>query len=121
MDKIILKTMQFYGYHGLFPEENKLGQRFLVDVILYADLKEAGEMDDMNASIHYGHVFERVKTIVEGEARNLIEAVAESIAQDLLVTFPRLQACMIKVIKPDPPIPGHYDSVAVEIYREREQ
>lgn len=119
MDKIIFKQMEFYGYHGLFPEEAKLGQRFLVDVDLFTDIKKAGHSDNMNDSIDYGHVHSLVKTIVEGEAKNLVEAVAEQIAGDLLATFANLSACTVQVIKPDPPIPGHYKSVAVEIYRER--
>ena len=119
MDKIILKGMQFYGYHGLFNEERRLGQRFHVDVDLYTSLKEAGETDQMEASIHYGEVFTKVREIVEGAQLNLIEAVAETIADRLLTDFDTLIACTVKVIKPDPPIPGHYESVAVEIYRER--
>lgn len=112
--------MAFYGFHGLFPEENKLGQRFVVDVDLFVDLKRAGKTDHMDDSIHYGQVYDNVKKIVEGKSRNLIEAVAEDIAHQLLVEFQLLQACTVKVIKPDPPIPGHYQSVSVEIYRERE-
>lgn len=119
MDKIILQDMQFYGYHGLFAEENKLGQRFNVDAELYLSLKQAGTTDQMDDSIHYGEAFEKVKEIVEGEPRHLIEAVAEDIAQELLTSFSKLTACKIKVIKPNPPIHGHYESVAVEIYRER--
>ncbi|PAE27033.1 dihydroneopterin aldolase [Oceanobacillus profundus] len=119
MDKIILNQMQFYGYHGLFPEENKLGQRFNVDLELYLDLKKPGESDNMYDSIHYGHVYELVQELVEGDVKNLIEAVAEGIAERLLAMFCLLQACKVTVTKPDPPIPGHYASVAVEIYRER--
>lgn len=119
MDKIILRNMQFYGYHGLFEEENKLGQHFNVDVDLHVSLVEAGKTDDMNASIDYGQAFKKVQAIVEGEPRNLIEAVAEDIATELLGDFSMLQACRVKVIKPNPPIPGHYESVAVEIFRER--
>lgn len=121
MDKIILKDMQFYGFHGLFPEENKLGQRFNVDLILYTDLKQAGISDEMDNSINYGEVFIHVQKIVEGKKQNLIESVAERIAGDLLQSFLRLKACDVKVIKPDPPIPGHYNSVAVQIYRERDK
>jgi len=119
MDKIILQDMQFYGYHGLFAEENKLGQRFNVNAELYLSLKQAGTTDHMDDSIHYGEAFKKVKEIVEGEPRHLIEAVAEDIAQELLTSFSKLIACKIKVIKPNPPIHGHYESVAVEIYRER--
>jgi len=111
--------MEFYGYHGLFQEENKLGQRFYVDVELETSLKTAGKTDNMNDSIDYGKVYFIIKDIVEGEAKNLIETVAEDIADALLSTFLTLKACTVKVIKPDPPIPGHYESVAVQIYRER--
>lgn len=119
MDKILLNNLQFYGFHGLLPEENKLGQRFNVDVALFVDLKKAGVSDNMHDSIHYGHAYDLIKGIVEGEAKNLIEAVAETIAERLLTSFDLLIACNVKVIKPDPPIPGHYQSVAVDIFREK--
>lgn len=119
MDKIKLNNMQFYGFHGLFPEENKLGQRFYVDAILFADLQQAGATDDMNDSVNYGDAFETVKKVVEGNVYHLLEAVAEGIASELLASFPIISACSIEVKKPDPPIPGHYESVTVEIYRER--
>lgn len=119
MDKIFLKELQFYGYHGLFDEERKLGQRFLVDATLHTPLRKAGLSDDMLDSIHYGEAFDVIKEIVEGEPVNLIEAVAERIAGGLLEKFPVLEACLIKVTKPNPPIHGHYQAVAVEIFRER--
>ncbi len=111
--------MQFYGYHGLFPEERKLGQRFNVDVVLHTDVRQAARTDEMENSIDYGHAYEIIHQLVEGEAKNLLETVAESIAKNLLDTFHSLQACDVKVTKPNPPIHGHYQSVAVEIYRER--
>jgi dihydroneopterin aldolase len=119
LDKILLNNMRFYGFHGLLAEENKIGQRFNVDVELFLNLQKAGETDDMNNSIHYGHAYELIEEIVEGKAMNLIEAVAETIASQLFARFSLLSACTVKVTKPDPPIPGHYDSVAVEIYREK--
>lgn len=119
MDKILLNNLQFYGFHGLLPEEKKIGQRFNVDVELFLDLQKAGETDDMNDSIHYGHVYELVEEIVEGKSINLIESVAETIASQLLATFTLLSACTVRVTKPDPPIPGNYQSVAVEIFREK--
>jgi len=111
--------MKFYGFHGLFPEENRLGQRFNVDVVLFLNLQKAGKSDAMVDSVDYGRAYEVVKAIVEGEAKNLLESVAETIANNLLTEFNLLKACQVKVTKPDPPIPGHYESVAVEIYRER--
>lgn len=114
-----MNKMVFYGYHGLFPEENKLGQRFIVDLELELDLKRAGETDDMSESVNYGRIYEETQKIVEGQAKQLVEAVAEDIASTMLGTFQKLQAIKVTVLKPDPPIPGHYDSVAIEIYRER--
>lgn len=49
--------MEFYGYHGVFPEENKLGQRFKVDLTVELDLKRAGESDDLEHSVNYGEPF----------------------------------------------------------------
>ncbi|EIT84159.1 dihydroneopterin aldolase [Fictibacillus macauensis ZFHKF-1] len=119
MDKIYMNQLAFYGYHGVFPEETKLGQRFIVDLILELDLAPAGHSDDIEQSVHYGEVYALVKEIVEGEPRKLVEAVTESIAEALLESFSLIQQCTVKVIKPDPPIPGHYDSVAIEMTRGR--
>ena len=119
MDKIILQKMSFYGYHGVFPEETKLGQRFIIDLIVEADLKKAGETDSLAASIHYGEIYQVCKEIVEGKPYKLIEAVAERIASELLQSFEAISVVTVRVIKPDPPIAGHYESVAVEITRGR--
>lgn len=119
MDKIYLNELTFYGYHGVFPEENKLGQRFLVDLVLAMDLSEAGSTDAIDKTIDYGDVYERVRKIVEGKPVKLVETVAEKITAELLQSYERLQFCTVKVIKPDPPIPGHYRSVAVELTRSR--
>jgi|SRR5699024_2351778 len=113
--------MKFYGYHGLFPEENKLGQIFVVHATLFTSLEKAGRTDRMEDSIHYGEVFEAIEEIVEGKPKNLIETVAENIAVTLFEKFPLIEACQIEIEKPAPPINGHYDSVAIEIYRERSQ
>ncbi|WP_455663031.1 dihydroneopterin aldolase [Pradoshia sp.] len=121
MDKIILEKMEFYGYHGVYPEETKLGQRYRVDLTAYVDLMPAGQTDDLNESVNYAEIYTLCKEIVEGERFDLIEAVAERIAAELFAQHEKIQACTVKVIKPDPPIPGHYQSVAVEIAREREK
>lgn len=119
MDKIILSQMEFYGYHGVFPEETKLGQRFIVDIELSLDLKNAGMYDDLNQTVNYADVYNFTKNVVEGRPFKLVEAVAEKIASDILNAFFLVKECNVKVIKPDPPIPGHYRHVAVEITRGR--
>ncbi|WP_201716480.1 dihydroneopterin aldolase [Rossellomorea arthrocnemi] len=119
MDKILLNEMEFYGYHGVFQEENKLGQRFRVSVELHLDLRKSGQSDQLEDSVNYAEIYSITKSVVEGEHRNLVEAVAEDISSRILETFKVVNSCKITLIKPDPPIPGHYQSVAVEINRSR--
>jgi 7,8-dihydroneopterin aldolase/epimerase/oxygenase len=104
-DAIFLEGLQFYGYHGVAAEERALGQRFAVDVELALDLRAAGRGDDLGASVDYGAVHERVRAVVEGPPRRLIEAVAEAIADALLAAFP-VEAVVVTVRKPAAPIPG---------------
>ena len=98
-----------------------MGQRYRVDLTVYLDLRSAGETDDLNKSVNYAEIYTLCKDVVEGKPFKLIEAVAEKIAVDVFANHEKIQACTVKVIKPDPPIPGHYQSVAVEIARERER
>jgi dihydroneopterin aldolase len=111
--------MEFYGYHGVFPEENKLGQRFIVDLSVSADLKRAGQTDQLEDSVNYGDLYGVCREIVEGKPAKLIETVAERMAAKILTDFPLVSEVTVKLIKPDPPIPGHYQSVAIEITRRR--
>lgn len=120
MDKIYINKMEFYGYHGVFPEETKLGQRFIVDLAVSLDLKSAGRTDRLAFSVDYGELYRVCKEIVEGPPAKLVETVAERIAGTILKKFAPVSEVTVKVIKPDPPIPGHYQSVAIEITRGRE-
>lgn len=119
MDKIYLNELEFYGYHGVLPEENRLGQRFVLNLIIESDLREAGQNDDLAKTINYADVYGDCKQIMETEKYELIEAVAERLASVLLDQYQLIKRVTVKVIKPDPPIPGHYHSVAVEITREK--
>ncbi len=119
MDKMYLSEMEFYGYHGVLDEETKLGQRFVVDIELSLDLQHAGRTDDLHSTVNYAEVYEKTKEIVEGPPYQLIESVAEKIATEILATFSLVKQCKIKVMKPNPPIHGHYRHVAVEITRGR--
>ncbi len=68
-DEVFLAGLQFYAYHGVNPEERALGQRFLVDVALEADLRAAGRGDDLARTINYSTVYKRIRAIVEGPPR----------------------------------------------------
>ncbi|ECJ9371415.1 dihydroneopterin aldolase [Listeria innocua] len=119
MDKIYLNELAFYGYHGVLQEETKLGQTFRVSLILGLSTKKAGQSDSIDDTVSYADVYETVKGIVEGTPFKLIEALAEKIASEVLTDYSLLEEITVKLIKPNPPIPGHYDSVAVEIKRKR--
>ncbi|GIP36365.1 dihydroneopterin aldolase [Paenibacillus sp. J2TS4] len=120
MDKMILSRMEFYGYHGVFPEENKLGQRFYVDVELYLPLKQAGVSDHLEDTVNYAEVYEKVKELVEGRPFQLIEALAETIASRLLQTYTIIEEITVRVIKSHPPFNIIFEGVTVEIHRKRD-
>ncbi|MFJ7936832.1 dihydroneopterin aldolase [Sporosarcina sp. NPDC096371] len=120
MDYIHLNEMEFYGYHGALPEENKLGQRFRVTISLATDLSEAGETDDLEKTVNYAEVYLVCRSIVEGEPVKLIETVAEKVAANVMKEFAaKVTGVRVVLVKPDPPIPGHYASVSVDITRGR--
>lgn len=116
MDKIIFDKIQFYAYHGVYEEETKLGQMFEVDLEMYMDLKKAGNSDCLEDTVNYAQVYQVVKKLVTETNKKLLESLAESIAKELLHTF-HFAEVMVRVRKLQPPIPGHLNSVSVEIKR----
>lgn len=120
-DKIIMSNMAFFANHGVFEEENKLGQKFYVDVDLFLNTKEAGVSDDIYKSVSYGDVYLVIKEIVENNEYNLLEALCENIAIRIFKDFSLIDSIMVRVKKPEAPVPGIFDYFAVEIWRERNE
>ena len=119
-DEILLEGMRFYAYHGVNPEERTLGQRFTVDVVLAVDLHRAGQSDDLTDTVSYSAVYKLVRGIVEGEPRELIEAVAEAIATEILASFLPVARVTVTVRKPEVPMKGSMlDAAGVRIVRSR--
>ncbi len=119
MDSIELKGMRFYGYHGVFPEENRLGQQFIVDVKVALDLRLAGQSDALEDTVSYPDIYHTVQAIVEGEPLKLVEALAERIAQTVLDQYTKVIETTVRVVKPHPPFAAHFDGVTVEMTRRR--
>ena len=115
-DRITLSNMVFYGYHGVFEGEKELGQRFEVDVELFTGLSVPGQTDDLEQSINYVDVYTLVQDIVQERTYNLIEAIAENIAGEILSAY-SLDQVVVRVRKPNVPIGGVIDHVEVEITR----
>ena len=103
----------------MYPEENTLGQKFVVSLVLYADLHAAGENDDLNTSIDYGAVCHDVDSYMRGHTFKLIEAAAEGVAQTLLARYPLLLGVRVKIEKPWAPVGLPLASCGVEIERLR--
>jgi len=122
LDEVFLEGLRFYAFHGNNPEERVQGQRFLVDVLIRADLSEVGKTDDLTRTISYSDVFRRVEKIVTGEPRNLIESVAQEIAGTILAEFSLAQSVTVTVRKPEVAIKGSIlDAAGVRIHRKREK
>ncbi|MCL6594404.1 MAG: dihydroneopterin aldolase, partial [Alicyclobacillus sp.] len=120
MDEIHLSGMVFYGRHGALPEERALGQRFVIDVVLWLDLAPAGRSDRLADTVNYARTYETVRQVLEGPAKHLLESVAEAVAQRLLAEEPKLSGVRVAVTKPGVPIPGALNGVRVQIERWRQ-
>lgn len=118
MDKIKIKNLEVFANHGVFPEETKLGQKFLIDAVLYTDTGEAGKGDRIEDSIHYGEVSHFITKFMQEHTYKLIETVAEQLAKAMLLQIPRLQKVTLEVKKPWAPIGLPLEEVSVEITRE---
>ena len=117
-DKIELRGMTFYGFHGVSPAEKELGQRFVVDVDIFRDLTTAGQTDDLGYTVDYTEVYRTVRDVVEGPSRNLLESVAAAIAERILAAHD-IEAVRVRVRKPEVPMKGSIlTHAAVEIFRE---
>ena len=117
MDSIQIRDLELYCHHGVFKEENVLGQKFLVTLILYMDTRSAGETDDLKKSINYAEVARFVKKEMEEKNFRLLEAVAEQLARQILFHFPLIERVSVEIKKPWAPILLPLDTVSVCIER----
>ena len=115
-DRVLLQGIQFYGYHGVYEEERRLGQRFLVDVELRLDLSRAASEDDVSAGVDYSQVHAVVLAIGTRQKYKLLETLATRIAAAILEQFP-IQEVTVRATKPAPALPGVLAGVSVEVTR----
>jgi dihydroneopterin aldolase len=118
-DQIILKGIQFYGYHGVPDAEQETGHRYAVDLVLQTDIAAAAASDEVAETIDYGAVARDVLTLGTSRRFRLIETLADAISAQLLRSQPRIEAVTVRVQKLLPPIPGVVEYAAVEITRRR--
>lgn len=116
LDEIRLTGLRVYGHHGVYPQEKRDGQWFVIDFAIRLDTRTAARTDDVADTVHYGELAEKVAAIVAGEPVDLIETLAARIAAALLEPA-LVQAAEVTVRKPDAPIPLPFDDVAVTVRR----
>jgi 7,8-dihydroneopterin aldolase/epimerase/oxygenase len=118
VDRVALRGLKARGHHGVLPREREEGQTFIVDVVLGLDTRPAAAGDDLAKTVHYGIVAKEVVAIVEGEPVDLIETLAEQIAQQCL-KHEGVEEVEVVVHKPDAPITVPFDDVTITIIRSR--
>lgn len=118
-DKVFIDRLEVFANHGVYPAENELGQKFVVSLTLYTNLRQAGETDDLAASIDYGAVCHEADTFMREHTYKLIEAAAEALSQHLLARYPQLLGVRVRLEKPWAPIGLPLAQAGVEILRTR--
>lgn len=117
-DRISLRNMVFAARHGVLPPEKTNPQRFEVDVDLFLDLSAAGRKDALDLTVNYAEVYQAVADVVTGRSFDLVESVAEKVAEAVLACArDRAQSVRVSVRKPQAPIGGLLDTVEVEVWR----
>lgn len=117
-DRITLTGLRVRGLHGVFDHERRDGQDFLVDITVWIDLDRAAATDDLADTLDYGDLAARAAAIVGGAPRNLIEAVAGTVAEDVM-RDERVHAVEVTLHKPAAPIPLTFADVSVTARRSR--
>ena len=117
-DRITIEGLEVWAHHGVLPHERELGQRFVLDLTVELDLGPAGASDDLSDTVDYGALARAVHERVAGERHDLIERVAERVAE-LALDDPRVSAAEVTVHKPSAPLPVSAREVRVEVRRTR--
>ncbi|EKQ52190.1 MULTISPECIES: 2-amino-4-hydroxy-6-hydroxymethyldihydropteridine diphosphokinase [unclassified Clostridium] len=119
MDKMYIKDLELFGFHGVFEEEKKLGQKFILSFELELDLKLAGKTGDLTKSVHYGELCEKIEEEFNRENYDLIETVTLNLADFILNEYKLISGVKVFLKKPWAPIKKHLDTVEIMIERRR--
>jgi dihydroneopterin aldolase len=118
-DRLVLRGLRARAHHGVFDFEREQGQEFVVDVELGVDTRAAAAGDDLSATVHYGELAERLHAAMTGEPVDLIETLAQRLA-DVCLDHPSVAWAEVTVHKPDAPIEVAFHDVSLTIHRSRD-
>ncbi|MEQ8153962.1 MAG: 2-amino-4-hydroxy-6-hydroxymethyldihydropteridine diphosphokinase [Clostridiaceae bacterium] len=119
MDKLYVRDLEVFAFHGVFQEEKKLGQKFLITLELTLDLKKPGRTEELGLSVHYGELSHKVEEEFGRVSYDLIETACNKISEFVLLNYPLVKEIKVSVKKPWAPIHRSLDTVEVEITRKR--
>jgi dihydroneopterin aldolase len=114
MALILLENMEFFAYHGCFAEEQIIGNRFIVNLTIETDTKEAQGSDNLHHTVNYQAVYNIVKKEMAIKSK-LLEHVASRICNEVKKSFPQITRLVVKVSKTNPPLGGKLENVSVQI------
>ncbi|MDO5344187.1 MAG: 2-amino-4-hydroxy-6-hydroxymethyldihydropteridine diphosphokinase [Lachnospiraceae bacterium] len=116
-DEIRIENLEFFAHHGVFPEETRLGQKFLVSLTMYTNTRKAGLSDELEGSTHYGEVSHFITSYMQEHTYKLIEAAAEHLAEAILLQYPLVEGVELELKKPWAPVGLPLETVSVKITR----
>lgn len=115
MDKIIVKGLKIFAYHGVNPEEKVDGQNFILDITADVDLSLPCESDNVDDTVSYAKIIKEATRIFTSQKDDLLERAAKRVADGLLAAFDKINSVTILLKKPEAPIKADFDHVAIEI------
>ncbi len=118
MDKIYVNDLKVFGYHGVYEQEKSQGQTFIVSCEIETDFAEAAATDDLAYTVDYGDVCLYIKKYFDAKRYDLLETVAEDLANQMMYDFPGIHKLSLKILKPDAPIPMEFQTVGVSTSKE---
>ena len=121
MEKIIIKGLKLFAYHGVNPEEKIDGQNFILDITAELDVKKAQLSDNVEHTVSYAKIIKTVKAVFTEKSYNLIETAANKVGMAIMQEYPKLRSVTVLLKKPEAPINADFDYVAVEDTITREQ
>ncbi len=119
MEKITIKGLKLFAYHGVNPEEKENGQNFIIDLDYYVDATKACYLDNIENTVSYAKVVKVVRAAFTGEKYDLIERVAQVVCDAVFDAFDSIAKIEITLKKPEAPINADFDYVAVTLVRDR--
>ncbi len=119
MDKITIKNLKLFAYHGVNPEEKENGQSFYIDLDYYLDLSGACESDNIKDTVSYAKAVKTIRRVFTEKSYDLIEKAAQVVCDALFDEFSEIMKIEITLKKPSAPVKAEFDYMAVSLTRER--